>query len=98
MSIYLLWIFKKYWFILFNAKNVNNINDVLYGCKSLVNLNISNFDIEQVIDIGCMFRYRELLKNIDLSHFNTKNVNNMNGMFYGWKCLVDLNISNFKTQ
>ena len=45
------------------------------GCKSLINLNLSNFNTEKenVNNMNDMFDGCENLNNIDLSNFNTQN-------------------------
>ena len=50
-------------------------------CSSLSNLNLSNFNTQNVTDMSRMFSYCKSLTNIDLSNFNTQNVTNMSFMF-----------------
>ena len=51
------------------------------NCNSLINLNLSNFNTQNVINMSEMFRYCYSLKNLDVSNFNTQNVKVMNWMF-----------------
>ena len=53
------------------------------GCSSLKELNISNFNTNNVTDMGSMFRGCSSLKELNLSDFNTNNVTYMGFMFQG---------------
>ena len=67
------------------------------GCSSLTNINLSNFDSNNVTIMNGMFYRCSSLKNVDLSNFNTKNVINMALMFYGCSTITNINLSNFIT-
>ena len=56
---------------------------MLYGCKSLTNINLSNFNAQNVTNMSYLFFGCRSLTNINLSNFNTQNVTNMGRMFYG---------------
>ena len=56
---------------------------VFYGCSSLININLSNFNTNNVTDMSDMFRNCSSLTSLNLSNFNTNNVTNMRGMFIG---------------
>ena len=56
-------------------------------CKSLTNLNLYNFNTQNVTNMEYMFHYCESLINLNLSNFNTQNVTNMGDMFYGCESL-----------
>ena len=53
----------------------------MYGmfseCINLVNLDLSNFNTNNVINMSVMFNACESLKYLNLSNFNTKNVKNI---------------------
>ena len=68
------------------------------GCKSITNINLSNFNTQNITNIEGMFSGCESLKNIDFSNFNTKKVTNMKNMFYGCASLKNIDLSNFNTQ
>ena len=53
------------------------------GCSSLKELNLSNFNTNNVINMYGMFKGCSSLKELNISNFNTNNVTNMEGMFYG---------------
>ena len=65
------------------------------GCSSLKELNLNNFNTNNVTDMGRMFSGCSSLKELNLNNFNTNNVIYMNAMFYG--CSNDL-IMKIKTQ
>ena len=78
--------------------NLTNVNHMFYGCKSLINLNFTNFDTKSVYNMSYMFFGCESLTNLNLSNFDTQNVNDMSYMFARCKSLTNLNLSNFNTQ
>ena len=47
------------------------------GCSSLKELNLSNFNTNNVINMSCMFWECISLKELNLSNFNTNNVKDM---------------------
>ena len=53
------------------------------GCSSLKQLNLSNFNTNNVTDMVGMFSGCSSLEELNLSNFNTKNVTNMECMFSG---------------
>ena len=68
------------------------------GCSSLNNLNLSNFNTQNVTNMWYMFYGCSSLKNLNLSNFNTQNLTNINCMFNGCESLTNVNLSNFNTQ
>jgi len=71
---------------------------MLYNCNSLISLDLSNFNTQNVINMKSMFCNCISLISLDLSNFNTQNVTDMCGMFFGCNSLISLNLSNFDTQ
>ena len=63
--------------------NIKNISFMFSECNSLTNIDLSNFNTQNVTDMYCMFDGCNSLTNIDLSNFNTQKVTNMSFMFYG---------------
>ena len=59
------------------------MNYMFYGCSSLKELNLSNFNTNNVKDMRSMFFGCSSLKELNLSNFNTNNVRDMIKMFYG---------------
>ena len=51
------------------------------GCSSLKELNLSNFNTNNVTDMYTMFYNCSSLKKLNLSNFNTNNVTDMGYMF-----------------
>ena len=83
--------FKKFY------RNIANMEYMFYGCSSLKELNVSNFNINNETKMNGMFYGCSSLTNINLSNFNTSNVTDMNDMFFGCASLKELNLSNFNT-
>lgn len=85
-----------------NIKNLytNECKNMAYmfeGCKSLINVDVSNFDTSKVANMYFMFKNCWTLTTLDVSNFDTSNVLFFNSMFEGCKSLTDLNINNFYT-
>ena len=51
------------------------------GCSSLKELNLSNFNTNNVTNMKCMFSGCSALEELNLTNFNTNNVTDMEGMF-----------------
>ena len=60
------------------------------GCSSLKELNLNNFNINNVTNMWHMFSGCSSLKELNLNNFNTNNVTNMSYMFSG--CLDELKL------
>ena len=81
----------EYWI----TNKLTKINYMFAHCKSLITLNLSNFDTQNVSDMSWMFFGCKSLKELNLSDFKTNKVTNMEGMFYQCLALENLNISNY---
>ena len=75
-----------------------NCNHIFYGCSSLTNLDLSNFDTKDVMNMSYMFYMCSNLTKVNLSNINTQKVNNMKLMFYNCSSLTNLNLSSFDTR
>ena len=53
-------------------------------CSSLKELNISNFNTNNVTDMSDMFKGCKLLTELNISNFNINNATNMKGMLTGY--------------
>ena len=65
---------------------------MFFECKSLTNVNLSNFDTQSVVYMMNMFYGCKSLTNIDLSNSNTQNLTKMMNIFYGCESLNRNNI------
>ena len=63
---------------------------MFYGCSSLNELNLNNFNTNNVIDMSCMFFGCSSLNELNLNNFNTNNVTDMYRMLSG--CLDELKL------
>ena len=77
------YIFKKY---------MTKTNYIFRECSSLTNINLSNFNTNNVTDMRGMYRGCSSLTNINLSNFNTNKVTDMSDMFYECSSLKKENI------
>ena len=57
---------------------------MFYECSSLKELDLSNFNINNVITMSYMFYNCSTLKELNLLNFNNNNVKYMSHMFYGY--------------
>ena len=60
------------------------------GCSSLVELNLSNFNTDKVVEMDSLFEGCKSLKELNISHFETGKVVNMNNMLNGCSSLINL--------
>ena len=77
---------------------LKNCSFMFADCSFLTNLDLSNFNSQQVKNMDHMFSKCSSLTNLNLSNFNTQNVTNMSCMFSNCSSLTKLNLSNFNTQ
>ena len=65
--------------------------------RNVLEIDLSNFDTSQVMNMSHMFYFMSNLTSLDLSNFDTSNVWSMSNMFSGMTNLTTLNLSNFDT-
>ena len=68
------------------------MSDLFFGCGNLVDIDLSNFETDNLENMSNMFYNCSKIKKLDLSNFDTNHVTNMSGMFYGCKELTNLNL------
>ena len=78
--------------------NLTNTNFMFYKCCNLTNLDLSNFNNENVINMEYMFCCCRDLANINLLNINTIKATNMERMFSGCIALSNLDLSSFNTE
>ena len=64
-----------------NTENVTRMNGMFRNCSGITTLDLSSFNIANVVSMGYMF-CNTGLTTLNLSSFNTANVGDMYGMFY----------------
>ena len=85
--------------ISYSFKNyLKKTNYMFDDCSSLTNIDLSNFNTQNVIDMKNMFSNCSSLININLCNFNTQNVNCMSNMFYNCRSLTNIDLTFFNTQ
>ena len=77
--------------------HLTKTNFMFYNCTSLIKIDFSNFNTQNVNDMECMFLGCSSLNEINISNFNTQKVTNMGHMFNECSSLSKLNLSNFDT-
>ena len=66
-------------------------------CISLENLDVSNWNVENVNNFNAMFHSCRLLKYIDVSKWNTRSAIYMCQMFEACSSLIEIDVSHFIT-
>ena len=62
---------------------------MFYGCTSLTDLDLSNFNTKNDTNMNNMFDGCNSLTNINFANFNTQNVSNIRNIFYGCTSLIN---------
>ena len=93
--------FKKEGIYIIKYSFKNNLTKscyMFYECDKLTNIDLSNFNTQDVTNMRSMLSFCWSLTNINLSNFDTQNVTDMSDMFYECKSLKNINLSYFNTQ
>ena len=77
--------------------NVIDMKEMLYSCKSLIEIDLSSCNTNNVKYMKSMFQSCQNLKSLDLSSFNTSNVEDMESMFENCFNLEAINLASFDT-
>ena len=77
--------------------SITNCNSMFGGLSDVLDIDLSNFDASEVIDMTCMFKECSSLTAINFKNIKTLNLNNMDGMFFKCKELISLNLNSFDT-
>ena len=92
---------------LLNTSQVTDMSQMFSNCKSLLNIDLSNFDTSKVTSMSSMFSMWDTnlgtssygsLTELDLSSFDTSKVTTMSDMFAFNINLQELNLSSFNTE
>ena len=75
-----------------------NSSNMFFSCKSLISLDLTNFNSAYIKNMSCMFFGCTNLENLNVSNFNTENVTYMSNMFSYCSSLKSLDLSSFKTE
>jgi len=84
-------------FVFYFSKKQNNISYLFRDCKSLIFIDLSNFDTTDVTNMEYLFYNCSSLVSLDVSTLNTSKVTDMNSMFQDCSSLTALDVSNFDT-
>ena len=80
-------------------KHLKDMSKFFYKCENLIYVDLSNFNSEELTDMGYFFSNCINLKKIEgLNHLNTEKVEHMDDLFSFCKQLEEINgLNNFKT-
>ena len=81
----------------FNTVNVEDMNDMLTDCFSLVSVNFSNLNTKNVKTMVGMFHYCFSLYSLDFSNLDLRNVEDMYKFCYQCHSLTLTNFTNMRT-
>ena len=73
-------------------------NYLFYDCSSLISIDLSHFNSDNITDMNSMFSNCISLTSLNLSNFNTDKVIDMSYMFSNCKSLISLDLSIFNTE
>ena len=76
---------------------LNSTNFMFYRCCDLIDLDLSNFDTQNITNMSWMFCRCESLRKLNLKNVNTEKVIDMSWMFNECILLRDLDLSSFQT-
>ena len=85
-------IVELYW-----ERSIDKCREMFRRCVNITEIDVSNFDTSEVIDMTSMFVYCSSLTSINLTNFDTSNVKDMGFMFDGCSSLTSLDLSSFDT-
>ena len=78
--------------------NLKKINHIFFECNSLISIDLSNLNAQNIDDMSYMFSKCSSLKFVNLSNFKSQNLKDINHMFDSCTCLEKINLSNFNTE
>ena len=88
----------------FDTRKVQDMSEMFSGIRfftrgtATINLNLSNFNTSNVVNMKGMFKNSSRFTDINMSSFNTSKVTDMSEMFYGATGLTTVNLSSFDFQ
>ena len=97
---YLTYIFMEdgiHTFYFISNNYLTNMAYMFKNCSTLIKIDLSSFNTDQVLNMSSMLSNCNSLKNIDLSTFNTDKVINMSYMFNGCSLFTQLDLSKLIT-
>ena len=77
--------------------NATSCYKMFYNCESLTQLDLSNFNTSNVVNMSEMFSDCLNLMQLDLSNFDTSQVTSMCNMFCSCEAVTQLDFSSFNT-
>ena len=87
----------KYKIEYYFSRIFTKIDYIFNDCNELTNINLSNFNTENVNNMTDIFGECYSLTNINLYNLNTQNVTDMSFMFCDCSSLTNIDLSNFNT-
>jgi len=82
----------------FDTTNIKSLRYMLFECKKLTSVDISNFVTKNIVDIAYLFYGCSSLPSVDLHNFNSKSIKVMVSLFEGCSSLTSIDLSAFDTR
>ena len=80
-----------------DISEVRNMVNMFFGCSSLTEIDVSDWNTSQATNMGSMFSGCSSLIELDVSDWDTSQVKSMSSMFYGCSSLTKLDVSDWNT-
>ena len=81
-----------------DSNNLTEFHGAFQSCSHLEYINLTNFNLKEVVDMGELFSDCHSLKSIDFPNMKINKLEVMNKIFFGCNNLKSLNLSNFNTE
>jgi surface protein len=81
-----------------DSNNLAEFHGGFQSCSQLEYINLTNFNLKEVVDMGELFTDCHSLKSIDFPDMKTNKLKIMKKIFFGCNNLKSLNLSNFNTE
>ena len=76
---------------------ITSCKNMFKGLTNIIEIDLSNFDVSEVIDMSFMFHSCSTLKKINFGNINTSSLKNMESLFQSCSSLTSVDISNIDT-
>ena len=78
-------------------EEISSFKYMFYGCKNIIEIDLSEFNTSNIINMASMFDNCVNLEKINFGNIDTSKVENMRSLFYNCSKLTSIDVSNFDT-
>ena len=76
-------------------EEINSFDYMFFGCKNIIEIDLSEFNTENIINMASMFDNCVNLEKINFGNIDTSKVENMRSLFYNCSKLTSIDVSKF---